>query len=454
MISPFNMPAPISMSEFSQALTAIMRQTLVVGGERSFVTRKLAVRLAKHGLYMAHHWEWKKQPGAFPENVEVVFICTDIVGHSMNDTAIAEADKRGIPVIMGTRKHALNIARLNAAGFPEIPMLSPKPLVSDKRAKQEAAAIAEKAAKAAKVAQQEANKTVVEGMHSLGMTALPGTSVTDVHPLPEPVSVPVPVPALPVEVVPMPTLPKSVKSTSSRKAPHPHAMDTLTEVQRKLLIALAASPGISNRALAEQYGLSHGQVWDGVVWARSVLGITTSEGKQKNVKVDAKIYNAACDHLGLDRVVIPASGLYEKENRRTKPDALPAGRPRKTPTYSLVNAPTAARIVATVATSEVPPEVLAAAPERLLPKVAVVKGTDEAGNTVTLHLTKPPVGEPNPSPALKAAFVPSAVDPMQDMKDAVALLRAVMVVHGVETITVTPTTTSLRRVVVVEESLD
>jgi hypothetical protein len=157
---------------------------------------------------------------------------------------------------------------------------------------------------------------------------------------------------------------------------------------------------------------------------------------------------------------------------RNKPDARPAGRPRKVPTSSLVDAATAAHVVATVATSEVPPEVLANTPanvqrplrvERIdgsardlqTPKVVIVQGTADNGEKVTLHLTKPPlVGEPAPSSALKAAFVPSAVDPMQDLKDAVALLRAVMAAHGVETITVTPTATSLRRVVVVEESLD
>lgn len=452
------LPAPISTAQFSATLTSLMRQTLVVGGEASFVTRKLALRLAKHGLFMAHHWPWKKQNGSFPDNIEVVFICTDMCSHPASNAAVAEANKRGIPVIMGTRKHAVNIDRLIEAGFPEIPELSPQPMVSPKREAQRAAAHLFPDTSRADT------KKIVAGVLALNAALGPATSVIPMDRFPIPA-------ASKPETMPMPTLPKSEKS-SIIPTLRPASMHELTEVQRKILTALAGSPGISNRALAEQYSLSHGQTWSAVTWGRTVLGIATSEGKQKNVQVNAKTYKEVCVRLGLDHVAIPASGLYPKENLRTKPDARPAGRPRKTPTYSLVNGPTAARVVATVATSEVPPEVLAATPanpqrplrvERIdgsardlgvLPKVTVVKGTDDAGQPVTLHLTKPPVGEPNPSPALKAALVPSAVDPMQDMKDAVALLRAVMSVHGVETITVTPTTTSLRRVVVVVESLD
>jgi len=436
---------PNNAAQFSQVITSLLRQTLVVGGESSFVSRKLAVRLAKHGLFVAHHWPWKKQNGSFPENIEVLFVLTDMCGHPMSNAAIAEANKRDIPVIMGTRKHAVNIEKLNEAGFTEIPILSPQPHISPKR-------------EAARAAAREAAKKTAPSLPSVVVDAVAAT-------MPEPVSQSEPLPLPSPENTTMPTLPKNA-------APSPIDTSGLTEVQRTLLRALALSPGISNRALASQYSLSHGQVWDGVQWARRVLGIETGEGKQKHVKVSATKFNAACDLYGLDRVTIPKSGLYEKENMRNKPDARPAGRPRKVPTSSLVDASTAARVVATVATSEVPSDVLAETPTNLqrplrvehidgsardlhAPKIVIVQGTADNGEKVTLHLTKPPlVGEPAPSPALKAAFVPSAVDPMQDMKDAVALLRAVMAAHGVESITVTPTTTNLRRVVVVEESLD
>ena len=108
-------------------LAPVLTQTLVVGGEASFVTRKLTPRLTRHGLYVAHHWPWKKQNGSFPENIGALFVLTDMCGHSMSGSAIAEAHKRGIPVIMATRKHAVNILKLTAAGFPEIPMLVPNP---------------------------------------------------------------------------------------------------------------------------------------------------------------------------------------------------------------------------------------------------------------------------------------------------------------------------------------
>ena len=86
-----------------------------------------------------------------------------------------------------------------------------------------------------------------------------------------------------------------------------------------------------------------------------------------------------------------------------------------------MNGATAARVVATVATAEVPPEVLAATPANVQP------------------------------PVVRAAV---STPDMKDLKDAVALLRAVMAQHNVESMTITATKADMRRVVVLDQSLD
>lgn len=91
---------------------------LVVGGEGDFVRRKLTPQLSRHGLTVDGHWEWKKKAGAFPESSRVVFILTDMASHALNDAAVKEAWKRGLRVIFGGRKWALNKALLERAGFP------------------------------------------------------------------------------------------------------------------------------------------------------------------------------------------------------------------------------------------------------------------------------------------------------------------------------------------------
>jgi hypothetical protein len=49
-----------------------------------------------------------------------------MVGHDLNNAAVLEARERGLPVIMGCRKWAMNVDRLEKAGFPLL--LSPTPI--------------------------------------------------------------------------------------------------------------------------------------------------------------------------------------------------------------------------------------------------------------------------------------------------------------------------------------
>jgi hypothetical protein len=97
-----------------------MKSTLVVGGESSFVTSKLAPALAQHGLRVDANWPWDKEKGAFPDSTEVVFILTDMAGHHLNDAAKFVAQQRNLPLVYGVRKWTLNVSRLEKMGFPLI----------------------------------------------------------------------------------------------------------------------------------------------------------------------------------------------------------------------------------------------------------------------------------------------------------------------------------------------
>lgn len=100
---------------------------LVVGGEHRFVVEKIEAQLRRHGMTVAHHWEWNKKPRAFVDRIEVVLILIDMVSHSMNDKVRELAHERGIPVVFGCRKWATNKDRLERAGYPEIGAEAPFP---------------------------------------------------------------------------------------------------------------------------------------------------------------------------------------------------------------------------------------------------------------------------------------------------------------------------------------
>jgi hypothetical protein len=255
-------------------LSKMLIPTLVVGGDPSFVSRKIAPRLFRHGLHMVAHWPYKKANGTFPANAEVLVVLTDMIGHSMSDAAVTEATKRGLPVIYGVRKYAVLEQRLRDGGYPEIPTLAPKPLdASTPRA--------------------EAH-------------AYP----THVRPL----LVPSPEAAAPfiAEALPMPV--------SAAPVPAPEVIGP--DLLRALKI-LATSPGMSNRAL-EANGFSKGTAWTLAQKARTLLGIHTYAGNQTAVRIDREVFKATCTQYGLDATEIPADGLFPKENRAMVAPSAPA----------------------------------------------------------------------------------------------------------------------------------
>lgn len=90
-----------------------------MGGQANFVKDKLSRSLARHGISIHTHWSWDKAkaPVKLPD-VDLVYICTDMVAHKVSVPCMEMARSLDIPYVNGTRKWAESIERLTAAGFP------------------------------------------------------------------------------------------------------------------------------------------------------------------------------------------------------------------------------------------------------------------------------------------------------------------------------------------------
>jgi len=99
---------------------ASMKRALVVGGQHAFVKSKLSKSLARHGIEIAQHWAWDraKPPAVWPKNLDLIYICTDMVSHKVATPAVEYCRNNEIPYVNGTRKWAESIIRLTSAGFP------------------------------------------------------------------------------------------------------------------------------------------------------------------------------------------------------------------------------------------------------------------------------------------------------------------------------------------------
>jgi hypothetical protein len=97
-----------------------MKQALVVGGQPSFIKDKLARSLKRHGIVVHTHLSWtkKRPPPNLPKGIDLVYVCTDMVGHNLAEPCVKYARELGIPFVNGTRKWAESIERLTQAGFP------------------------------------------------------------------------------------------------------------------------------------------------------------------------------------------------------------------------------------------------------------------------------------------------------------------------------------------------
>lgn len=319
-------------NEFDRALY----RTLVVGGEAS-VLRKLTPRLRRHLLKVDGHWPWKKQAGAFPDTIEVLFVLTDMVSHSLSGLAIEEARKRGIPIIMGGRKHALNVDKLAAAGFPEVPMLAPKPAVSPKRQKADIVSTAPKP--------------------------------VPIAPVPT-APVPVLMAATPVETTaPEPNLEEpTMPSHKATPLKYTQPADT-GEEQRIARRLLAAEPHLSNHDIIVKagQGWTLGKVANIAKLARKALGIEVPRNAKPEMTIHRATYLAECARLGVTPLEVPLDGQMTRTVRGRGRPVVPASEEAPVNAAARLDAKAASLSmkarsveVATVPTSSVPPALLAA----------------------------------------------------------------------------------------------
>ena len=125
------------MATATEVQTQTLKQALVAGGQGSFVQEKLSKSLARHGIRVHTHWSWDKRrpPQKFPEGIDLVYICTDMIGHNLANPCMDYARTSGIPFVNGTRKWAESIERLTGAGFPLIDVAAAIPeLIQESRA--------------------------------------------------------------------------------------------------------------------------------------------------------------------------------------------------------------------------------------------------------------------------------------------------------------------------------
>lgn len=318
---------PLSMMSYDEVgeyltteVERAMYRTLVVGGEASFVQRKLTPRLRRHFLRVTAHWPWKKQAGAFPDAIDVLFVCTDMLAHSLSNAAVEEARKRGIQVIMGGRKHALNIEKLEAAGFPEHPLFAvQKPLVSEKRAQE------------------------TRGASPSVVAALP--------------PIPVHEPTLPTPIIP------SEETTMPPTKPALPAFPQLTRDERLIACLLAAEPGLSNTRVLERMGdgWAYGKVSVIAAKMRLALGISIPRNAKSDMHIARAPYLRACEVLNVPPVDLPPDGHYTRERKQKTAAQVPAASVRLIPpSASTRAAPPSATDVVTMLSSEVPPILIAA----------------------------------------------------------------------------------------------
>jgi len=110
-----------------------VKKALVVGGQGSFVKEKLSKSLSRHGVAISMHLSWDKRrpPSKLPKDIDLVYICTDMVGHGLSVPCMQYARDLGIPYVNGTRKWAESLERLTQAGFPLIDPATALPEIID-----------------------------------------------------------------------------------------------------------------------------------------------------------------------------------------------------------------------------------------------------------------------------------------------------------------------------------
>ena len=189
------------------------------------------------------------------------------------------------------------------------------------------------------------------------------------------------------------------------------------ELYEKFLPVLAASPSLSNRALANHFNSAYGSTGEPARSARDTLGIVDVDGGRA-VSLSRNVYDAACKALGVSPVL---AQRLEKQFSVAEASPVVAS--------TLASAVTAAPVIT--------------------PAPVVIENA-----TVTFTPSPVPMPVPVPVPAPKpAAPALKPTDEMQEFRDLVNLLRSEMIKRNITKLVVTPESVDATKVITVNESL-
>jgi hypothetical protein len=103
-------------------------KTYAIGGDGDFVNKVLGPRLLAYGLQLIGiHTMDTARPPVVPQDAELILVFSDMAPHGHSDAAIAEAKRRNIPFIRGTRKWANLQQVIERAGLVARRMEAPTP---------------------------------------------------------------------------------------------------------------------------------------------------------------------------------------------------------------------------------------------------------------------------------------------------------------------------------------
>jgi hypothetical protein len=381
-----------------------LKQALVVGGQHGFVKEKLSKSLARHGVRIHTHWSWdkKRPPQVFPHGIDLVYICTDMVGHGLSVPCMDWARDTGIPYVNGTRKWAESIVRLTQGGFPLLDPLKSVPEIVEE-------------IRRTRSSQQMNNGPNEEELHALAV-AFTG----DVQKASELVAVyndATGLVELPMDNTTVPLIPSiTTEIALPENTPMPSTDNVHLSItnpkQREYLRALAFNPDSDNVALwrdLENLPLFTGAKFDPerASYARKSLGINiTRKGGMRVVTVNTSVFATTMKMAKIE--VYPApQAVYKAADNAFK---------TQTPAVAPAPAPVAA------------PAPVVAAPL--------------------------PVAAPAPAPTpVVPVVVTSEKWPNADFKDLLALMREHMAVHNIKALTITEAGVSFKRIEIVEGDL-
>jgi len=396
------------MATAAQVQDPSMKRALVVGGQPSFVKEKLAKSLARHGIRIHTHWSWEKRrpPQTFPVGLDLVYICTDMVGHTLSEPCMNWARENGLPYINGTRKWAESIIRLTQGGFPLIDPFTDVPeMIAEIRRTRQYDEMSAGPSQDEMVALAAAFTGSVVAAEEVVATYNAETG--HVH-ITEPAATP---PIMPPSPVALETAPMTPINTH---------LAVTNPKQREYLRALAYKPDADNVDIWETIRVlppftTHKFDPERASYARKSLGINiVRKGGRRTTTVNTTLFHATLKTAKIEGYP-PPSALYSEPDGAFK---------------NAIKAQPEEVVVPTVAPVAAPP------PAAIKPAVV---------ETAPVPFAPAP---PAPQPAAKSEKWPN-----DDFKTLLSLLREHMAIHNLKSLTITETGVSFKRIEVVEGDL-